>query len=351
MPQLHDRIRMDFKFQRLELDDDKGLIRFALVPDPRRYDWIEENGERALFDRFDAVIIPERVIAQLAEQATNMPMFFAPPRIDSARAYVGSRRPAIARQLAGEMGSGAEPIDPSAQLLSELAGFKLDFAIVSLDLVGSTRLATTLCSDDYTRLVQTMLDELSAVAPLFRGHVLKYTGDGLIVFIPGPSANAQNDLAIDCALTMRRLVYEALNPEFVAAGLPPVDIRVGVDAGEAAVLVLGSSTTKRHADIIGDVVSLACKVEAAGVAGAVQVGGIAARSMHLYWRELLEAAPAPANWAYTDEDGRPYPIYRVRSEQSRAGDRSKASISGRCDKFAAIRMSGLGFVSRASDAR
>ncbi len=124
--------------------------------------------------------------------------------------------------------------------------------------------------------------------------------------------NTQNDLAIDCALTMRALVYDALNPEFIEAGLPPIDIRVGIDAGEAAVLVLGSPTTKRHADIIGEVVSLACKVEATGEAGAIRVGGIAARSMHLHWRERMEPAPMPDGWAYTDENG-----VRTRSTSSR----------------------------------
>lgn len=95
------------------------------------------------------------------------------------------------------------------------------------------------------------LAELSGVVPLFRGHVLKYGGDGLIAFMPGPSQNHQNDLAIDCALTMHMLVYAAMNPMLEEAGLPLIEVRIGIDAGEASVRVLGSSATKRHADIIG----------------------------------------------------------------------------------------------------
>ncbi len=317
MPRLHDHIRMDFSVEILDANEATREIRFALRPDPRRYEWIEQNGERMLLDRFDDQFIPERVLAQMAENVAGIPMFFAPPKLDDAVAYVDARRSAIADQLSGMTGPPALN-DPSGDLLRELAGHKLNFAVISVDLVGSTNLATTLPVDEYASLIQTLLGELAAIIPLFRGHVLKYTGDGLIAFIPGPSPNSQNDLAIDCGLTMRALVYDALNPELVSAGLPAVDVRIGIDAGEAAVLVLGSPTTKAHADLIGDVVSLACKVEAAGTAGTIHMGGIAARSMHVQWRELFEPAQVPPGWSYTDENGKPYAVYRVKGGRPRS---------------------------------
>jgi class 3 adenylate cyclase len=334
MPRLHDHIRMDFSVEILETNEATREIRFALRPDPRRYEWVEQGGERMLLDRLDDQFIPERVLKQMAENVAGIPMFFAPPKLDDALAYVDARRSTIADQLSG-MTAPPAINDPSGDLLRELAGYKLNFAVISVDLVGSTNLATTLPTDQYASLIQTLLGELAAITPLFRGHVLKYTGDGLIAFIPGPSPNSQNDLAIDCALTMRALVYEALNPELVSAGLPAVDVRIGIDAGEAAVLVLGSPTTKAHADLIGDVVSLACKVEAAGTGGSIHIGGIAARSMHVQWRELFESVPVPPGWSYTDEDGKPYAIYRVkdgkpRSTQEPTGgpEASRSTITG-----------------------
>ena len=312
VPALHDRFRMDFHVQILETDEESGLMKFALRPDPDRYEWIEDGqGGRALLDRFDGNIIPEHVIAEAARNMAGMPTTFAPPLINDALAYVDSRGEVIEGMLAGE-GPAPDLADPSADLLTELADLDLDFAIISVDLVGSTKLATSIARPDYVRLVQTLQWELAEVAPLFHGHVLKYTGDGVIVFIPGPSSNQQNDLAIDCALTMRGVVYRALNPALKRAGLPTVQIRIGIDAGEASVVVLGSPATKRHADIIGDVVSLACKIERSARAGDIQVGGIAARAMHVHWREILELAPVPARWSYTDEWGEPYPVYRVR---------------------------------------
>jgi adenylate cyclase len=310
MPAIRENSRMDFKVQILDSNEESGLIRFALRPDPRRYEWIEHDGSRALLDRFDNTVIPEHVLAEAARNVAGVPITFAPPLIEDAQRYIQSRRVAIEDALAGADRS-SDLADPAGELLADLAGYKLDFAIISVDLVGSTKLAASIPADDYTRLMSTFVWELSRIAPLFRGHVLKYTGDGLIVFIPGPSRNQQNDLVIDCALTMRGLVYEALNPALQNANLPRIDVRLGIDSGEASVLVLGNPETKRHADIIGDVVSLACKVEGSGEPGEIRVGGVATRAMHTHWRELLEAVELSDDWPYVDETGAPYEVYRV----------------------------------------
>jgi class 3 adenylate cyclase len=313
VPAIHDSFRFDFKVAILERDERSGLVRFGLVPDPDRYEWIEHDGERALYDRFDSYIIPERVLAEAAPTLEGLPSFFAPPLIKSAADYVESRHEPIARRLAGEV-PASDLADPSGEFLAELAGVKHDFAIISIDLVGSTPLSASLSGDDYGRLIEMFLAELSAVVPLFRGHVLKYGGDGLIAFMPGPSQNHQNDLAIDCSLTMHMLVYAVMNPMLKEAGLPQIHVRIGVDAGEASVRVLGSSATKRHADIIGEVVNLTCKVEATAEPGEVRVGGVAAHSMHTHWRNMLESAECPSDWPYTDETGGPYPVFRVKAE-------------------------------------
>jgi len=312
MPKVHDIFRADFGIRVLDMDEDTGIATFELEPDPRRYEQIHHCGEPALRDRFDNTIIPLRVIADaLNKQPTGLPMHYAPPKISDAIAYIDSRKSVIADRLAGDAQTSVAFNDASGELLDSLADHRLDFAIISIDLVGSTRLAASLDAEVYTRLIDVLLTELSEIAPLFHGHVLKYTGDGLIAYIPGPSPNTQNDLAIDCALTMRGLVYQALNPAFAAAGLPEVKMRIGIDAGEAAVHVLGSPQTKRHADLIGEVVSLACKVQGQAAPSEIWLGGVAVRHLHVQWRERLEPVEVPADWPYTDERGKPYELHRV----------------------------------------
>lgn len=310
MPKVHDIFRADFTMRVLAMDEETGVATFELVPDSRRYDQIEHNGEAALYDRYDKTIVPLRVLAEAMDRDPT-PMHYAPPRISDAAVYIASRKSLIASRLANDSVSAAEFSDQSGEFLERLADHRLDFAIISIDLVGSTQLATSLDPETYARIIEILLSELAEIVPLFRGHVLKYTGDGLIAFIPGPSPNTQNDLAIDCALTMHALVYQALNPAFEAAGHPTVDVRLGVDAGEAAIRILGSTQTKRHADLIGEVVSLACKVQAQASAGEVWLGGVAVQHLHVQWRERLESVPTPTGWPYTDERGEPYPLHRV----------------------------------------
>jgi class 3 adenylate cyclase len=93
------------------------------------------------------------------------------------------------------------------------------------------------------------------VVPLFHGHVLMCTGDGLIAFVAEPSFNSMNDLAVDCALTMRRLISDAVNSALNAERLPSLSVRIGLEAGDAYVVTLDSATTKRDSDIVGEVVN------------------------------------------------------------------------------------------------
>ncbi len=306
---------MDFRFELLHMDEATGYVQFVLHPDPERYEWVEHDGERMLFDRMDRSFYPEQVLAELAQQVSGLPMTFAPPRIRDSAEYVRARRSVIRDRLAGTGGTQDDLGDPSAELLASLADRCLNFTVVSFDLVGSTRLASLIPPADFARLISALATEAGKVVPLFRGHVLKYTGDGILAYFPGPTQNTQNDLAIDCAVALNLLVYEALNPEFVAAGLPAVDVRIGLDHGEAAVLVLGASETKRHADLIGEVVSLACKIERLAAPGEICIGGIAERAIHTHWRKMLEPVELPSDWPYQDEHGKPYPVARMRVER------------------------------------
>lgn len=99
--------------------------------------------------------------------------------------------------------------------------------------------------------------------------------------------------------------------ELEAADLPPIDVRLGLDAGEAAIVVPGSDKTKRHADLIGDVLSLACKIESRAGTGGIFLGETVHRNLHFSWRELCAPVDLPADWTYSISDGDPYPLFRL----------------------------------------
>jgi class 3 adenylate cyclase len=271
-----------------------------------------------LYDKFDDVYLAEDVLAQFARQARGTPITYDAGRLEPGGApeYIKSRKQVIRESFVdGAEHSPNRFADKGEEFLEALAGNELGFAILSLDVVGSTALATSLGSREYRSLLSASLFEWSEAVPLFNGHVLKYTGDGLIAYFAEPSFMRKMDLAIDCALTLRGLLHDALNLVFREQGLPSLAIRVGIDAGEAFVDVVGSPQTKRHADLVGDVVSLASKIQAQAPPDQIFLGASVVQNLHVSWREKCELVEVPDDWPYETKDGAPYRFYRYATGQ------------------------------------
>jgi class 3 adenylate cyclase len=303
--------RMDFKVKVMDSNEEDGTFEVAFVPDPRRYEWVEQEGERFLYDKLDLLIFPERVwVEELSKILEGAPIYHQRQEIDSADSYVEGRIPFI-RKVLTDADTSIEVVDKSEDFLTSLAADKLNFAILSLDIVSSTNRSTQITPEKYNRLILTTLFELSAVVPKFHGHVLKYTGDGLIAYFPAPSFIRMNDFAIDCALTMHLLVYKGINPVLKDRGYQPIDIRIGIDSGEASIVTIGSPDTKRHKDIIGSVISLAAKIQSVAGVGRIALGNTALKNLHTTWREICEEFESEIEWPYKNQAGEPYRIYRV----------------------------------------
>jgi adenylate cyclase len=303
--------RLDFVQTVLKVDESSHTLVVELEPDQRRYQWRESKGRRYLYDRFDNIAISEEAYQDLARQAVGKPIYYQPNKIDNIEQYIESRLPIINRTLDGEF-QPPSFADKSEEFLRSLARDRLAFVIISLDIVGSTRLATSTDPKTYARLISVILYELSELVPKFWGHILKYTGDGLIAYFPEPSFITMNDAALYCALTMRMVVYQALNKALLQRGLPRIAIRIGIDAGEAYVQTIGSPETKQHKDIIGAVVSLAAKIQAHAKPGEIYLGDTVNRNLHTSWRQLCEPVDVGEGWGYKDTHGETYKIHRIK---------------------------------------
>ena len=303
--------RLDFVQKVLKVDESSHTVVMELEPDPRRYEWRESQGRRYLYDRLDKIAISEEAYQDLAEQVVGKPIYYQPCKIDNIEHYIESRLPIINRMLDGIFQPPSFE-DKSEEFLRSLAADRLAFVIISLDIVGSTRLATSTDPKTYAGLISVILYELSELVPKFWGHILKYTGDGLIAYFPEPSFITMNDAALYCALTMRMVVYQALNTALLQRGLPQIAIRIGIDAGEAYIQTIGSPETKQHKDIIGAVVSLAAKIQARAKPGEIYLGDTVNRNLHTSWRQLCEPVDVGKDWGYRDTHGESYRIHRIK---------------------------------------
>lgn len=301
-----DNLRIDFNVEVLGEEPD-GTLTLAFHPNRERYEWRDDSEYgRVLFDRNTRAMYPEAVIAGLAEQMVGTPMF-APRDVPKASTLLEQRRQAIVALLEG---TGPKPplANPSAAALAQIAGENRHFVVISVDLVSSTRMQAEQ-RDAYRRLVPVLLHEASAVGDIFGGVLIKYTGDGVLIGFPEPAFCIQADAAFDAACAILAVVYRVLNPEAEQRGLPPMAIRVGLDAHDAEVTAIGASAAQRQLDVMGLAVSLAAKVQSVAAPGELWVGQCLYELLHHSRQTYLKPATAPFPFVDRGEDQ--YKLYRM----------------------------------------
>ena len=121
---------------------------------------------------------------------------------------------------------------------------KATFVVLHVDLVGSTKLAMMLPMDRLTKIIQAFNQEMSLAVKAFGGHILKYVGDAVLAFFVVVTEHKSEAKvacinAINCANYMLRIAHEAINPILRQYGCPEMNLRIGVDIGENAIIQSG----------------------------------------------------------------------------------------------------------------
>lgn len=137
-------------------------------------------------------------------------------------------------------------------VLDKLASSRTNFVILNVDLVASTKLSMTLPLDRLTTLIQSFNQEMSLIVKDFGGFVLKYVGDAVLAFfvvVPGHESKgkAACTRAIHCAKCMLQVAHGGINPILNQYDCPQMNIRIGIDVGENAVIQSGWDI---HPDLI-----------------------------------------------------------------------------------------------------
>jgi class 3 adenylate cyclase len=286
-----------------------GALEVEHFPDPERYEWLDdpERG-RILRDLKTGMMYPESVLEELAEQMEGAPIYGPPSGIPDAVELLTQRGKVIEAALRGD-GHPEELGTTSADLLAEKAGQRQEVAVLSVDVVGSTRLQASE-PEAYGRINQILLREIAAVTAVFGGAVINFTGDGAIVGFLGPGFNLANDLVFDAATALIADIYAVMNPALQKAGLFGIDVRVGVDMNEAEVAIVGSEESRRQHDVLGIAVSMAAKVQGRATPREVWVGQTLYETLHISRQKLLHPAEPGDGWDFVNRGKGPYALYR-----------------------------------------
>lgn len=143
---------------------------------------------------------------------------------------------------------GGEPgfiisVAETQNVLGKFARSKLEFVILHVDLVGSTKLSMTIPLDRMTKLIQTFNQEMSLIVKEFGGFVLKYVGDAVLAFFVVSNHQSQAKVAcmraINCARCMLQVAANGINPILNQYNCPAMNLRIGIDIGENAIIQSG----------------------------------------------------------------------------------------------------------------
>ena len=127
--------------------------------------------------------------------------------------------------------------------LSKFASSKMKFVILNVDLVASTKLSMILPLDKLTMMIQAFNQEMSLVVKEFGGFILKYVGDAVLAFFLVSNHQSQPSIAsthaLNCARCMLQVANEGINPILNHYDCPVMNIRIGIDIGENAIIQSG----------------------------------------------------------------------------------------------------------------
>jgi class 3 adenylate cyclase len=170
-----------------------------------------------------------------------------------------------------------------------LGGRVTTVTLISADLRGFTRMSEKLAPEEVVRQLNAfhgcMVDQLDAHG----GALDKFMGDGILaVFGMGVGADDAPDAgaaqAVACARGMQRALVD-LNRERTAAGLPPLEMGLGVHTGQVVAGNIGAPGKRLEFTVIGDAVNTASRLEG--------LTKEAAKSI-LISRDTVERLPSPA---------------------------------------------------------
>ena len=267
----------------------------------------------------------KRTAFKKATDAPSLGMFYldAVVNIDN---IIKSAQLEMWKSLKGEMEFNISSED-TQNVLAKVAGSKVTFVILYIDIVGSTKLSMSLPVDKLAAIVRAFTHEMSLIVSAYGGYVLKYLGDAILAFFV--VANESNPYipcinAVQCARSMIRAVEEGFNPLLNQEGYPELSVRVGIDVGEVVVVQYGwniqssiadgdtQKVTKRaQHDILGYTVSVAAKITGLAEPNQIVIGQYVHDVLDTKQRNAFKLLSITSDmWSYVSKaTGKVYNLY------------------------------------------
>jgi class 3 adenylate cyclase len=213
-------------------------------------------------------------------------------------------------------------MDETQHILEIYAKSKVTLVILHVDLVESTRLLMTLPVDRLATIIQAFSQEMSLMIAAYGGYVLKYVGDAILAFfvVDYSDLYLSSINAVNCACSMIKVTREGLNPILNQYDYPELNVRIGIDLGENAVVQYGWETRaidgkvvskKPQLDILGYTMSIATKMTALAKPDQIIIGQLVYDVLDDKQKSTFRLLPiSPLIWNYSSSNtGNIYHLY------------------------------------------
>ena len=160
----------------------------------------------------------------------------------------------------------------------ELGGSRqFHLAVLSVDIRGFTKIVMDLDDANIQKLARLQalyLSQVSTVVKKNNGVTEKYTGDGVMGLFgteSGTNVNEDVNNAAQCALDLKLLLKNSLNPYLAKNNLPQIEIGMGIDYGPVLMEKVGLRGENQFS-LAGRAVSLAAKMQGLARSNNIYVG-------------------------------------------------------------------------------
>ncbi|HJU34112.1 MAG TPA: adenylate/guanylate cyclase domain-containing protein [Nitrososphaera sp.] len=185
---------------------------------------------------------------------------------------------------------------------------RLDFSVMYVDMVGSTRMSTELAPDFLSKIVMVFSQEVSYVVEHFGGLLLKFVGDASIAYFP---ANQNLDDVVQCGEAIVHVVRSAINPLLLQMGYAGIEVKVTSDYGQHTIVRYGSDYQRSHVDIISTTMNLTAKMQSFARGSQMIIGNSLYKKLSDDLQQIFEKANLDIiKWHYHNfAEQEPYQLY------------------------------------------
>lgn len=164
-------------------------------------------------------------------------------------------------------------IEHCKRYLQRKINSKTQVVVMYVDINGSTKMSRDLPSSDLSLIIQIFSQEISLSITSFGGYILKFVGDAVIGLFPSehnPRKALDNSFA--CAVNVLDIIKNGINPIFKKYSLPQINVKIGIEHGDAIILLYGKNVEFAHIDLIGFSISIASKITSLASPNEIIVG-------------------------------------------------------------------------------